>query len=58
MASIKLFAQYIATTAPDDELYERSLNRVYPEREPEHREQRVLETRSWQDPSKATCRKP
>jgi hypothetical protein len=61
MAWPKLFAQYIETntvTATDDELYERPLNRVYQEREPELREQRVLETRSWRDPSTMTCRKP
>jgi hypothetical protein len=59
MASPELFAQYIETAAAtDDELRERYLNRVYQEREPEHREQRVLATRSWHDPSKVACRRP
>jgi len=56
----KLLAQHIehaTPTAADDELYERPLNRVYQEREPELRQQRVLETRSWHDPSKVTCRR-
>jgi len=60
MAWPKLSAQYIeraAPTAADDELYERPLNRVYQEREPELRQQKVLETRSWHDPSKVTCRR-
>jgi hypothetical protein len=47
----KLFAQYNETaTATYDELHARPLNRVYQEREPELRQQRVLETRSWHDP--------
>jgi hypothetical protein len=54
-----LIAQYNETaTATYDELHARPLNRVYQEREPELRQQRVLETRSWRDPSKVTCRKP
>jgi hypothetical protein len=48
----KLFEKWIeAATATDDELQVRNLSRVYPEREPEDREQRMLETRSWRDPS-------
>jgi hypothetical protein len=57
----KLLAQDIETataTAADSAVHERPLNRVYQEREPELREQRVLETRSWHDPSKVTCSKP
>ena len=55
----KLFAQFNETaTATYDELHARPLNRVYQEREPELRQQRVLETSSWRDPSKVTCRKP
>ena len=38
-------------TGSEDELHDPSVNRVYPEREPERREQRVLETRSWPDPT-------
>jgi hypothetical protein len=54
----KLIAQYNETdTATYDELHARPLNRVYQGREPELRQQRVLETRSWRDPSKVTCRK-
>jgi hypothetical protein len=61
MAWPKLFAQYIeaaTATAAESAVYERPLKRVYQEREAELREQRVLETRSWHDPSKVTCRKP
>ena len=59
MAWLKVFAHYIKTASrTEDELHERTLNRVCAEREPEHREQRVLETRSWRDPSKMTCQKP
>jgi len=59
MASPKLFAQYIETaTATDNELCERHLKGAYQEREPKLREQRVLETRSWHDAGKVTCRKP
>ena len=58
MAWPKLFARYIETAiATDDELYERPLKRVYQERARELRQQRVLETRSWHDPSKVTCRR-
>lgn len=55
----KLFAEYVeAATATHDELYEVHPKRVCQEREAEHREQRVLETRSWRDPSNVICRKP
>jgi hypothetical protein len=48
----KLLAKWIESdTGTDNEVHERNLDRVYPEREPERREQRVLGTRSWRDPS-------
>jgi hypothetical protein len=52
MAWPKLFEKWIeAATPTDDELHVRIPSRFYPEREPEDREQRMLETRSWRDPS-------
>jgi len=45
--------------ATDDEVCVCEWYYAYPfseEPEPEHREQRVLETRSWHDTSKVTCR--
>jgi len=57
MVSLKLFAEYFKTaTATDDEVCERPVNRLHQEWEPELREQRVLETRRWHDPSRVTCR--
>ena len=59
MTWIKVFARLIkTTTATDDEACVCGWYYAYPfseEPEPEHREQRVLETRSWHDPS-MTCR--
>jgi hypothetical protein len=53
MAWFKLFFLGTETgTGTDTERHERALNRVCPEREPELREQRVLETRRWRDPAK------
>jgi hypothetical protein len=58
----KLFARYIETaTATGDEVCVCGWYYAYPfseEREPERREQRMLETRSWHDADKVTCRKP
>jgi hypothetical protein len=55
----KTFAQSNETaTATDDEPCGKHPNRVYQEREPVLRQQRVLETRSWRKPCKVTCRKP
>ena len=59
MAWFKIFAQRIETANKTDyEIYEQYLDRVPREHEPERREQRVLETRSWRDPNKMTCSKP
>ena len=56
MAWHKLFAKWVEPAlATDDELHQRNLSRVRPAREPERREQRVLETRSWRDPRKMSC---
>jgi hypothetical protein len=60
MVWLRVFARLIeTTTATDDEVCVCEWHYAYPfseEREPERREQRVLETRSWHDPSKATGR--
>jgi hypothetical protein len=57
MAWIKLFARLIGTTtANHGEVRVCEWCDAYPfseEAEPEHREQRVLATRSWHDPSTA-----
>lgn len=59
MAWHKLFAKWVEPApGTDDELHKRNLNRVHPEPEPERREQRVLETRSWRDPTKMSCSEP
>ncbi len=54
MAWLKVFARLIkTTTATDDEVCVCEWYYAYPfseEREPELRQQRVLETRSWHDP--------
>lgn len=54
MAWLKVFARLIkTTTATDDEVCVCEWHYAYPfseEHEPERREQRVLETRSWHDP--------
>ena len=53
MAWLKVFAKYIRTAAgTETDPYVHTLNRFCPEREPELREQRVLETRRWHDPAK------
>lgn len=60
MAWFKFFARGIETgTGTYAELQEWTLSRVCPERDPERREQRVLETRRWRDPSKkVSCPEP
>jgi hypothetical protein len=59
MGWFKLFTQFTATSnKTEPEIHEPYLNRFPHEHEPERREQRVLETRSWRDPNKMTCSKP
>ena len=60
MAWLKVFAKYIRIAAGTEaDVYGYTLNRVCPEREPELREQRVLETRYWRDPArKVSCPGP
>jgi hypothetical protein len=57
---LKVFARHIkTTTATDDKVRVCEWYYPYPfseEPEPVHREQRVLATRSWHDPSKVTGR--
>ena len=57
---LKVFARHIkTTTATDDKIRVCEWYYAYPfseEPEPVHREQRVLATRSWHDPSKVTGR--
>ena len=57
---LKVFARHIkTTTATDDKIRVCEWYYPYPfseEPEPVHREQRVLATRSWHDPSKVTGR--
>jgi hypothetical protein len=59
MAWLRMFARLIETTAAtDDEVRVCEWYCAYPfskEHQPERREQRVLETRRWHDPSKVTC---
>jgi hypothetical protein len=60
MAWLKVFARLVkTTTATDDSVEVCEWYYAYPfseEREPQHREQTVLATRSWHDPSKVNCR--
>jgi len=51
MAWPKLFLKWIESSPGTEDGVQEHLSRVHPEREPERREQRVLETRSWRDPS-------
>jgi hypothetical protein len=60
MPWLKVFARLIkkTTTATDHEVEVCEWYYAYPyseEPEPERREQTVLATRSWHDPSKVTC---
>ena len=61
IARLKVFERLIkaTTTATDDEVEVYKWYYAYPfseEPEPVHREERVLATRSWHDPSKVTGR--
>ena len=60
MTRLKVFARHIkTTTATDDRVKVCEWYYPYPfseEPEPVHREERVLATRSWHDPSKVTGR--